>query len=122
MNLATTTLLATGLALTFAGHYAAASSTITVTDPAPLSGTGASLPIPTLDQGTIGLGSWQANGSTKSSTWFTPEGLGFDAGITISDIESFSFKTYKTTTGPSDPDWYLTIYTTPTTTPNANNG
>lgn len=123
MKTATKTTLSTALAMTLVASHTLASSTVTVTDPAaPLSGTGASVPTPTTDQAAIGTGSWQANGATKSSTWFTPESLGFDAGTTIADVEEMSFKTYKSTTGGSAVDWYLTIYTAPTGNTISDNG
>ena len=62
----------------------------------------------------IGSGSWQANGTSKISIYFTPDSL-FGAGTSfgISDINAFSWNTNKPNGGGSDPDWYLTIYTTP---------
>lgn len=58
----------------------------------------------------IGNGSWQANGSTKSSLYLTPVDL-FGSAFTIADIAELSWWTKKSTTGGSAPDWYMTIYT-----------
>lgn len=65
-------------------------------------------------QSKVGSGSWQANGVSKSSLYLTPEML-FGSGATfqIKDIADFSWSTFRSTTGGSVPDWYLTIYTAP---------
>jgi len=104
-------------------NFAAADSTITVTDPSVFAAaTGTTAADTSFDQATIGTGSWQANGAAKSSIWFTPDALGFTSTITISDVQEMSFKTYKSTTGVSAPDWYLTVYTAPTGQSESDNG
>jgi len=70
----------------------------------------------TSSQAMIGTGAWQANGTAASQYYLyanangsTEQGLGQ---LTINDLSSLSFSTYKTTAGAL-PDWYLIIYTTP---------
>ncbi len=114
--------LAYSLALTLVVATAANAATLTVTDAgafAAASGTTAA--VPSTAQSKIGSGSWQANGATKSSIGFTPASLGFSPTTTLADIESMSFSTFKSTTGGSAPDWYLTVYTTPPAAPNSTN-
>ena len=107
--------------ISVAGSGLVQAGTITVTDPDYFA-TDTAPALTSNAQAKIGTGSWQANGTAKSSISFSPEDLGFSSSITISDVQSMSFSTYKSTTGGSVPDWYLTIYTAPTTAPNANNG
>jgi len=60
-----------------------------------------------------GTGSWQANGSTVTEVYFTPNLL-FGRDITLGQIKSISFWTKKDKTHTeSAPDWFFTIYTTP---------
>lgn len=118
-----TTALTAALTFALMTQQVSAAGTVTVTDPAAAgSATGTSAANTSTDQASIGTGSWQANGTAKSSISFTPESLGFDAGTTIADIEEMSFKTFKSTTGGSAVDWYLTIYTAPTGEAISDNG
>ena len=113
------------LALVFSVGTAGVASAveIDVTDPAPFaSGSGTTAANTSSAQALLGSGSWQANGTAKSSIGFTPADLGFSSTITISDVESIDWSTFKTTTGGSAPDWYLTVYTQPSANPLNNNG
>lgn len=108
------------VACTLLGMNPVHAATLTVTDPgiyASASGTAAA--VATTDQALMGSGSWQANGTAKSSIGFSPADLGFDSGITINDIQSISWSTFKTTS--NSPDWYLTIYTVPPAVPDGTN-
>jgi hypothetical protein len=100
----------------------AQAATLTVTDPVPFAAASStSAAVPSTAEAKIGNGSWQANGVSKSSIGFSPADLGFASSITLADIESMSFSTFKSTTGGSAPDWYLTVYTAPPAAPNATN-
>jgi hypothetical protein len=70
----------------------------------------------TSSQAMIGTGAWQANGTAASQYYLyyngsssTELGLGQ---LTVNDLSSLSFSTYKTTAGAL-PDWYLIVYTAP---------
>ena len=65
-----------------------------------------------------GSGSWEANGSTKSQFYFTPQQLFGESNVTIGDLSSISYftKTSSDLTGANPVgDWYVQIYTTPYT-------
>ncbi len=115
-------LLASMLAIVLTTSFAQANTLVVTDAAAAAAATDTTAAIPTTAEAKIGNGSWQANGSTKSSISFTPADLGFSSSITLSDIESMSFSTFKSTTGGSAPDWYLTLYTVPTGDPISDNG
>jgi hypothetical protein len=68
----------------------------------------------TASEAKIGTGAWQANGTAKSSYTLYSNATGKDHGLgqlNINDLTGLNFSTFKTSTGGSAVDWYLTIYT-----------
>lgn len=105
----TTAALAASAILTLGSIATVNAASVTLTDPSAV--VDGVLPTVTTDQAAIGNGSWQAP-SGKSSINLTPEMIGLRADLTIADLQSISWQTWKTTDDGAN-DWYLSIYTVP---------
>lgn len=62
-----------------------------------------------------GSGSWQANGSSYTGVYFSPDALFGRNNVTVSELSSISFWTNSPNlhTGSQPQDWFLVIYTKP---------